>query len=72
MFMCEIRHLFPRFPLSLMVKMVFLDCLKNEFGSQGIFLHIPMGEHLKHRYAKNKKKNPSWRFLLHPDLKCRY
>ena len=36
-------------------------------GSQGIFLHIPMGEHFIHQYAKNKKI-PSWRFLPHPDL----
>ena len=28
-----------------------------------------MGDHLKHRYAKNKK-NLAWRFLLHPDLKA--
>ena len=62
MFMCEIRHLFPYSPLSSTAKMVFLDC-------QGMFLHIPMGEHLIHRYAKNKKIS-LWRCLLHPDLKA--
>ena len=37
-------------PLSLMAKKWY--SLKNYYGRVGILLHIPIGEHLIHRYAQ--------------------